>query len=162
MPPPQIAVRPARASEAALIRGFIIELAEYERLSHEVRLTEADVAAAVFGPRPLAFCDIAEVDGAPVGFALWYYTFSTFEGRAGIWLEDLYVRPNWRGTGAGKALLVGLARRCAEEGLARLEWAVLDWNASAIAFYDALGAATESGWTERRLSGKPLARLARA
>jgi len=156
----QITIRPAKSSESGLVRAFIAELAEYERLSHEVRVTEVDVAAALFGPDPRAFCDIAEVKGEPIGFALWYYSFSTFEGRAGVWLEDLYVRPNWRGAGVGKALLAGLARRCVAENLARLEWAVLDWNEPAIAFYDALGATVETGWTDRRLSGPALASLA--
>jgi GNAT superfamily N-acetyltransferase len=161
MPPHRIVVRPAEASDRSLVRAFITELADYERLSHEVSITDADVEAALFGPAPRAFCDIADVDGQSVGFALWYYTFSTFEGRFGIWLEDLFVRPNWRGTGAGKALMARLARRCVDEGLARLEWAVLDWNTPSIAFYDALGAETENGWTDRRLSGEALARLAR-
>lgn len=155
-------IRPAKPSEGGLVRAFIAELAEYERLSHEVRISEADVVDALFGPNPRAFCDIAEAEGEAIGFALWYYSFSTFEGRTGIWLEDLYVRPKWRGAGAGKALLASLARRCLAENLARLEWAVLDWNAPAIAFYDALGAATETGWTDRRLSGRALASVARA
>ena len=157
----KIEVRPVHAGEAGLVRTFIVELADYERLAHEVRITEADVEAALFGPAPRAFCDIAEANGDPVGFAFWYYSFSTFEGHAGIWLEDLYVRPDWRGRGAGKALLTRLASRCLAEGLRRLEWAVLDWNAPSIAFYDALGATAERGWTDRRLSGDALARLAR-
>ncbi|MGA0603443.1 GNAT family N-acetyltransferase [Caulobacter sp. KR2-114] len=155
-------IRPARPDEAPLVLRFIRELAEYERLLHEVKTTEADVQAILFGPAPRAFCDIAELDGQPVGFALWFYSVSTFEGRHGIYLEDLYVSPERRGLGAGKALLAGLARRCRDEGLARLEWAVLDWNAPSIAFYDSLGAAAKTDWITRRLSGEALERLAQA
>ena len=155
-----ISVRPAAASDAALILSFIRELADYERLLHEVRTSQADIAAMLFAPAPRAFCDIAEVDGEPVGFALWFYNVSTFEGRHGLYLEDLYVRPAHRGSGAGKALLATLARRCLDEGLARLEWAVLDWNAPAIAFYDALGASARTEWITRRLTGAALRRLA--
>jgi GNAT superfamily N-acetyltransferase len=155
-----LAIRPAAADDAALILGFIRDLAEYERLAHEAVASEADIAGALFGPSPRAFCDIAEADGAPVGIALWFYNFSTFTGRHGIWLEDLFVQPAARGHGAGKALLAGLARRCVDEGLTRLEWSVLDWNAPAIAFYDSLGAAALDEWTTRRLSGEALARLA--
>jgi GNAT superfamily N-acetyltransferase len=114
----------------------------------------------LFQPSPRVFCDIAEWDGVPIGFALWFYTYSTFEGRHGIWLEDLFVRPQARGLGAGKALLKRLAERCVEQGLARLEWAVLDWNAPSIAFYDSLGASALDDWTVRRLSGEALTRLA--
>ena len=109
---------------------------------------------------PRVFCDIAEVEGRPVGFAVWFYSYSTFRGRHGIYLEDLFVETAARGLGAGKALLAGLARRCRDEGLPRLDWAVLDWNAPSIAFYDALGAETLDGWTTRRLTGAPLERLA--
>jgi GNAT superfamily N-acetyltransferase len=155
-----IAVRPAEPDDTALIHGFIVALADYERLRHEAKASEADIAAALFGPTPRAYCDIAEADGAPVGFALWFYNFSTFEGRAGIYLEDLFVRPEARGAGVGLALLRRLAQRCRDEGLARLEWAVLDWNAPAIAFYDRLGATAKSDWITRRLSGGALAALA--
>src|ERR1019366_6656560 len=143
-------IRPARPEDAPLIHDFIRELAEYERLSHEAKASEADVRAILFGPSPRAFCDIAERDGEAVGFALWFYNVSTFEGRHGIYLEDLFVRPRARGCGAGRALLRRLAQRCRDEGLARLEWAVLDWNAPAIGFYDALGATTQSQWLTRR------------
>lgn len=161
-PSASIAVRPARPSDSALIYGFIRDLAEYEKLLDEVAATEADIARDLFGPAPRAFCDIAEVDGVAVGFALWFYNYSTFAGRHGIHLEDLFVRPEARGLGAGKALLARLARRCVAEGLARLEWSVLDWNAPSIAFYDALGAAALDDWTVRRLSGEALQRLAAA
>jgi len=153
-------VRPAVPADAPMILACIRELAEYERLLHEVRITLADVEALVFGPAPKVFCDIAETGAGPVGFALWFYSVSTFEGRLGIWLEDLYVRPEARGAGAGKALLANLARRCAAEGLARLEWSVLDWNAPAIGFYDSLGATAKTDWITRRLSGDALTRLA--
>ncbi len=140
--------------------GFIAALAAYEELSHEMEATEAQVDAALFSDAPKAFCDIAELDGKPVGFALWFYNFSTFVGRHGIYLEDLFVIPEARGSGAGKALLSGLARRCVDEGLGRLEWSVLDWNAPAIGFYDSLGADAMDGWTTRRLHGEALAKLA--
>jgi len=155
-----LTVRTARPGEAALIHGFILELAAYEKLRHEAVATAADIDAALFGPNPRVFCDIAEVDGAPVGFALWFYNFSTFVGRCGIYLEDLYVRPEARGKGAGKALLAALARRCVAENLGRLDWAVLDWNAPSIAFYNSLGALALDDWTIRRLTGEALARLA--
>jgi len=155
-------VRPATPADAATIYGFIRDLAEYEKLLHEVIATEADIARDLFGPAPRAFCDIAEVGGEPVGFALWFYNYSTFAGRHGIYLEDLFVKPQARGQGAGKALLANLARRCVAEGLARLEWSVLDWNAPSIAFYDSLEAAAMDEWTVRRLTGEALARLAKA
>jgi GNAT superfamily N-acetyltransferase len=154
------AIRPAIPADAPLIFALIGELAAYEKLSHEVKASQAGIAAILFGAAPRAFCDIAELDGEAVGFALWFYNVSTFEGRHGIWLEDLFVRPQARGRGAGLALLRRLARRCRDEDLARLEWAVLDWNELAINFYDALGAAAKSEWITRRLSGEALAALA--
>ena len=155
-----VVVRPAAPADASLIHALIRELAEYERLLHEARATEADVTQVLFGPNPRAFCDIVEADGTAVGFALWFYNVSTFEGRHGIYLEDLFVRPEARGLGAGKALLRRLAERCVAEGLARLEWSVLNWNEPAIGFYDSLGAGAQTGWTVRRLTGDALARLA--
>jgi GNAT superfamily N-acetyltransferase len=155
-----LVVRPARRADAPLIAGFIRALAEYEKLGHEMKATAADIERDLFGPDPRAFCDIAEAEGRPVGFALWFYSYSTFEGRHGIYLEDLFVNPEARGQGAGLALMRALARRCVDEGLARFEWAVLDWNQPSIDFYDRLGAATMDGWTTRRLSGEALARLA--
>jgi GNAT superfamily N-acetyltransferase len=155
-----ITVREARPADTALILGFIRGLAEYERLLHEVTATEADVAAALFAPQPRAFCDIAEHDGAPVGFAFWFYNFSTFEGRCGLYLEDLFVIPEARGSGAGLALMRRLAQRCRDEDLRRLEWQVLDWNAPTIAFYDRLGASAKSEWITRSLSGPALDALA--
>ena len=156
----KVQVRPAGPADAALIYGFIRGLAEYEKLLHEVEATQADVEAALFSEHPRAFCDIAEADGTPVGFALWFYNYSTFRGRHGIYLEDLFVVPEARGLGAGKALLRRLAQRCQDEGLARLEWSVLDWNAPSIAFYDSLGASAQTEWIVRRLTDGPLKALA--
>jgi GNAT superfamily N-acetyltransferase len=155
-----VTVRPAAPADTALIDGFIRALADYEKLLHEVEATEADIAGHLFGANPRLFCDIAEADGEPVGFAVWFYNYSTFLGRHGIYLEDLFVVPEARGLGAGKALLRRLAQRCREEGLARLEWSVLNWNAPSIAFYDSLGAGAQTEWTVRRLTGEPLAALA--
>jgi GNAT superfamily N-acetyltransferase len=155
-----IIIRDATPADAELIVGFIRALAEYEKLLHEVRTDLAGINAALFGANPRAFCDIAEADGAPVGFALWFYNFSTFEGAFGIYLEDLFVVPEARGAGAGLALMRRLARRCRDEGLARLEWAVLDWNTPSIAFYDRLGATAKTEWITRRLAGEALAALA--
>ena len=155
-----IDIRPARPSDAPLILGFICELAEYERLLDQVVADEASVAALLFCAAPRAFCDIAELDGRPVGFALWFYNVSTFRGSCGIYLEDLYVRPEARGKGAGKALLANLAKRCVDEKLGRLDWAVLDWNAPSIAFYDSLGALSMDDWIVRRLTGDALTTLA--
>jgi GNAT superfamily N-acetyltransferase len=155
-----VRIRPARREDAGLIAGFIRALAAYERLLHEAQAGEADIVRDLFGPAPRVFCDIAEADGGPVGFALWFYSYSTFKGRHGLWLEDLFVNQEARGQGAGKALLAGLARRCLAEDLGRLEWAVLDWNAPSIGFYDSLGAAALDDWTTRRLTGEALVRLA--
>jgi GNAT superfamily N-acetyltransferase len=155
-----VQVRVASPADTPLILQFIRDLAEYERLAHEVEASEADIRRDLFGENPRCFCDIAEVDGQPVGFALWFYSYSTFRGRAGIYLEDLFVKPDARGSGAGKALLRRLAQRCVEADLGRLEWSVLDWNAPSIAFYDSLGAMTREGWTVRRLFGDALTQLA--
>jgi len=155
-----LTVRPATPADAPVVHGFVLALAEYEKLSHEVEAVEADIAKALFGPSPRLFCDIAEVAGAPVGFAVWFYSYSTFTGRHGIYLEDLFVVPEARGQGAGKALLKALAQRCRAEGLTRLEWAVLDWNAPSIAFYDSLGATAKTDWITRRLAGQALESLA--
>ena len=149
-----VTIRVATPADTPLVLAFIRELAEYERLLHEVEATEADVRRDLFGENPRCFCDIAEHQGRPVGFALWFYNYSTFRGRAGIYLEDLFVRPEARGVGAGKALLRRLAQRCVEAELGRLEWAVLDWNAPSIAFYDALGARPVSDWIRYRWDGE--------
>ena len=155
-----VTVRVATLADAPLILSFIRELADYERLLHEVEATEADIRRDLFGENPRSFCEIAEHDGQPVGFALWVYNYSTFQGRAGIYLEDLFVRTEARGVGAGKALLAKLARRCVDAELGRLEWAVLNWNTPSIEFYDSLGASAKTEWTVRRLDGEALERLA--
>ena len=155
-----VEVRVATPADIPLILTFVRDLAEYERLLHEVEMTEADLRRDLFGENPRAFCDIAEHRGEPVGFALWFYNYSTFRGRAGIYLEDLFVKPEARGVGAGKALLRRLAQRCVDADLARLEWAVLNWNAPSIAFYDSLGASAKDDWTVRRLDGDALTALA--
>jgi GNAT superfamily N-acetyltransferase len=144
------------------VLAFVRELADYERLAGEVDATEAMIHAALFGPNARLFCDIAEWDGAPVGFALWFANFSSFRGRHGIYLEDLFVRPALRRRGIGKALLRHLARRCVASGWARFEWSVLDWNAPSIAFYKSLDAVLMEGWTTCRITGDALARLADA
>jgi GNAT superfamily N-acetyltransferase len=153
-------IRTAEPSDAALILRFIRNLAEYERLLHEVAASEADIVRDLFGPNPRVFCDIAWWDGAPAGFALWFYNYSTFRGRHGIYLEDLFVEPAYRGRGIGKALLIQLARRCRAEGLTRLQWWVLDWNRASIEFYKSLGAVPMDDWTVLRLSGEALQKLA--
>ena len=153
-------VRVATLGDTPLILSFIKELAVYERLAHEVEASEADIRRDLFGENPRCFCEIAEADGRPVGFALWFYNYSTFRGRAGIYLEDLFVKPEARGVGAGKALLRRLAQRCVDADLGRLEWAVLNWNAPSIAFYDSLGASQKDDWTVRRLDGEALHALA--
>ena len=153
-------VRPARPDDAALIFALVNELADYEKLSHEVKATQDGIAEALFGEAPRVFCDIVERHGEGVGFALWYYTFSTFRGRHGIYLEDLYVRPAFRGHGCGKLLLATLAKRCVAENLGRLEWAVLDWNAPSIAFYKSQGAVLMDEWTTCRVTDAALWRLA--
>lgn len=149
-------------SDAADILAFIRELADYERMLDHVKISLDRVHAMLFCAAPRAFCEMAVLDGETVGFALWFYSFSTFEGHHGLYLEDLYVRPVARGTGAGKALMARLAQRCRDEDLARMEWAVLDWNAPAIAFYDHLGATSKKEWITRKLTGEALAALADA
>jgi diamine N-acetyltransferase len=154
-----VTVRPVRCGEAGLVLDLVRGLAEYEKLAHEVEASEEGLAAALFAENPRAFCEIGEVDGEAAGFALWFYSFSTFRGRHGIYLEDLFVRPEHRGAGVGKALLVNLAERCVKEGLGRLEWAVLDWNQPAIAFYRSMGARLLDDWTVCRLDGAALLAL---
>lgn len=155
-----LSIRRARPGEAGLVLDFVRELAEYEKLSHEVEATEADIADALFGSDPRLFCAITEWNGEPVGFAAWFLNFSTFSGRHGIYLEDLYVRPSHRGRGLGRALLVYLAKECVDNGWSRLQWAVLDWNAPSITFYKSLGAVMLEDWTLCRVSGPALTRLA--
>lgn len=153
-------VREAGPRDAGLVLQFIRALAEYERLADSVEADEEKLRQTLFGPNPRAFCSIAEWEGEPAGFALWFYNYSTFLARHGIWLEDLFVRPERRGQGIGKALLASLARHCVEEGLGRLEWWVLDWNEPSIRFYRSLGAERMDAWQVFRLSGPALAQLA--
>ncbi len=155
-----LVIRTATQIDTPLIHGFIRDLAEYERLLGECEVTESDLRRDLFGENPRAFCEIAEKDHEPIGFALWFYNYSTFKGRAGIYVEDLFVKPEMRGIGAGKALLARLAQRCMDADLGRLEWAVLNWNAPSIAFYDRLQAAAMDEWTVRRLTGDALEKLA--
>jgi len=154
-----VAVRPAGPEDLWLVHALVTELAAYEKLGHEVSATGADLAQALFCAAPKVFCEIAEVAGAPAGLVIWFYTFSTFRGRHGIWLEDLFVRPAYRRKGVGTALLAGLAARCRAETLARLEWSVLDWNTPSIRFYETLGTRLMSEWTICRLDGEALAAL---
>jgi GNAT superfamily N-acetyltransferase len=156
-----LTIRRARPDEAGLVLALVRELAEYEKLLHEVHATEAAIAEALFGNNPRLFCDIAEWNGEVAGFAAWFVNFSTFAGRHGIYLEDLFVRPALRGNGIGKALLVNLANECVTNGWGQLQWAVLDWNAPSIAFYKSLGAVMMDEWTLCRVTGPSLAALAR-
>ena len=155
-----ITIRSAAPGDLQLIAALIRELAEYERLAHEVRFDDEHLAAHLFGPRRYAEVIIGEIDGSPQGFALFFHNFSTFEGRPGLYLEDLFVRPEARGAGVGKALLGELARLAVERGCARLEWSVLDWNAPSIGFYRALGARSMDDWTTMRVDGAALRALA--
>ncbi len=154
-----LAIRPAVPGDEALVLAFIRALADYEHLGDEVEASEADLKRDLFGTNPRVFCDIAEWDGQPAGFALWFYNYSTFRGRHGLYLEDLFVSPEFRGKGIGKALLQHLAARCTEEGLGRFEWWVLDWNAPSIEFYKSQGAKMMDEWTVCRVDGAALASL---
>jgi GNAT superfamily N-acetyltransferase len=159
---PTVSIRPATSADVPLVRDFIRELAAYERLEQQAVATEADLAAALFGPRPYAEVVFACLDGTPMGFALFFHNFSTFLGKPGIYLEDLFVRPTARGQGLGRRLLVWLAATALERGCGRLEWAVLDWNEPSIRFYRSLGAGPLDEWTTFRLTGAALERLATA
>lgn len=153
------AIRPATPADLPLIAELIRALAVYEKLADKVRFDEAQLGQNLFGPRPMAEVIIGEVDGQPQGFALFFHNFSTFEGRPGIYLEDLFVRPEARGCGLGKAMLAHLAALALERGCARLEWWVLDWNESAIGFYRKLGARPMDEWTTMRMDGAALEQL---
>ena len=155
-----LCIRAAVEADVPLILRFIRELANYERLLHEVVATEERLRDTLFGARPAAEVVIAEEDGEALGFALFFHNYSTFLAQPGIYLEDLYVRPESRGKGAGRALLAHLARLARERGCGRLEWWVLDWNESAIRFYRSLGAQGMDEWTVFRLTGDDLNRLA--
>jgi len=153
-------IEAATEGDAPLVLRFIRQLADYERLSHEVVATEADLRQTLFGPRPYAEVLIARLGSEPVGFALFFHSYSTFLGRQGIHLEDLFVVPEARGEGVGRALLERLAAVAVERGCGRLEWAVLDWNEPAIGFYRSLGAVAMDEWTTFRLTGEALERVA--
>lgn len=153
-------IRASTSADVPLIASLIRELAEYEKLSHEVRFDEAALGEHLFGPRPYAEAVIGEIDGEPQGFALFFHTFSTFEGKPGIWLEDLYVRPDARGCGLGKALLLHVGQIALERGCARYEWSVLDWNEPSIRFYRALGAQPMDEWRIMRVAGETLSKFA--
>ncbi len=161
MSSPAVRIAPATPDDVPLVLRFIKALAEYERLADTVVATEEGLRAALFGPIPQAEVLVAYADEAPVGFALFFHNFSTFMGRRGVYLEDLFVEPAFRGLGIGKALLARLAAIAVERGCPRLEWSVLDWNEPAIAFYRGLGAAPMDEWTVFRLTGDALERLAR-
>jgi GNAT superfamily N-acetyltransferase len=154
-----LAIRAARPADGALIFALVRELADYEKLN--VDADERAICAALFSEAPRLYCDIAEWNGEPAGFSTWFLNYSTFRGRHGIYIEDLFVRPAYRGRGIGKALMAGLARRCVDEGYGRCEWAVLDWNTPSIAFYKSIGAQIMDEWRICRLSGEALASFAR-
>ncbi|WP_257554918.1 GNAT family N-acetyltransferase [Sphingobium sp. CFD-2] len=157
-----VTIREAVPSDIGTIHAFILALADYEKLSHEVKADRASLNKYLFGPRPMAEVLIAENEGRAIGFALFFHNFSTFEGRPGLYLEDLFVVPEARGLGAGKALLSRLVQLALERDCARLEWWVLDWNEPSIAFYRSLGARPMDEWTVQRVDGDALSALASA
>jgi GNAT superfamily N-acetyltransferase len=154
-----VSVRDVRPEDVSAVVKLVYELADYERAVEECGLTDEQLHTALFGPEPALFGLVAELDGEVVGFALWFLNFSTWRGVHGIYLEDLYVRPEHRGHGFGRALLTRLARICVERGYGRLEWSVLDWNEPALRFYRSLGAVAMDEWTVNRLDGDALAAL---
>jgi GNAT superfamily N-acetyltransferase len=154
-------IRPAERSDVAVIADLILQLARFEKLEREVVLTEDLLTAGLFGPRPYAEAVLAEEERHPIGFALFFHTFSTFLARPGLYLEDLFVLPDHRGRGVGRALLAHLAHLAIERGCGRLEWAVLNWNQEAIRFYERVGARPNSEWTVYRVTGEALQALGR-
>ncbi len=155
-----LAIRPATSADVSTVASLIRALSRYEKLDHQVTLTEEKLRESMFGPRPYAEAILAEEDGEAVGFALFFHNYSTFLAQPGLYLEDLYVDESQRGKGVGKALLVELARIAVDRHCGRMEWAVLDWNVDAIGFYEKLGATPNSEWTVYRLTGDSLKRLA--
>lgn len=162
MPPTSVDIRvePARESDVSLLRTLISALADYEKLTDLVVVTEADLREALFGARPAVEAAIAYAGTAPAGYAMWFTTFSSFLGKRGLYLEDVFVLPEWRGKGLGRALLAHLAQVGVERACGRIEWSVLDWNAPSIGFYEAIGARPNAGWTTYRLTGESIERLA--
>lgn len=154
-------VRPAHTGDVPAVLGLIRDLAEYERALHEVHATEDQLRSCLFGADPKVFCHVAEVDGQVVGFAMWFLNFSTWLGAHGVYLEDLYVRPEMRGRRIGGALLRELAQLCVARGYPRLDWSVLDWNVDARGFYDGIGARAQTEWVPYRLTGAALAAFAK-
>ncbi len=159
-PRPALRIDAATPADLEPVVAMIRELAAYERLLEQCRIEPADLRRDLFGPRPYAEAAVAREGDAPVGFALWFHNYSTFKGRPGLYLEDLFVRPAWRGRGYGEALLRHCARLAVERGCARFEWSVLDWNEPAIAFYRKLGAVAMDEWTVQRVAGPALRALA--
>jgi GNAT superfamily N-acetyltransferase len=155
-------IRSARSEESAVILQLIKDLAEYEKAPDQVEATESDLKATIFGKEPKVFCDVVEIDGEIAGIAIWFLNYSTWQGKHGIYLEDLFIKPEYRGRGYGKALLVHLAKLCEEKGYGRFQWWVLDWNSPAIEFYRSLGAEAMDEWTVYRVSGKALKDLGTA
>lgn len=155
-----LTIRAATPADVPTILGFVRELAEYERMSHEVVATESIIAESLFGPRPAAEAIIAEVEGKAVGYACYFTSYSSFLGRGGVYIEDIYVQPHIRGAGIGKRLMARVAQTAVERRRGRLEWAVLDWNEPSIAFYKSLGARAMSEWTVYRVTGAELQALA--
>ena len=153
-------IRRARPGDETEIVAMIRELAEFERAAHECTVTESQISTALFGDDPAGFCHIAEVDGQAAAIALWFRNFSTWDGVAGVYLEDLFVRPAFRRRGLARLMLATLARECVDNGYSRLSWAVLDWNVNAIALYDAVGGKQMSEWITYRVSGPELSALA--
>jgi len=158
----QLQIRPATEHDVAEILLLIRDLADYEKLLHEVSATVEDLRRDLFGANPRAHCDIATWNGELAGFAFWFYNYSTFIGRAGIYLEDLFVRPDYRGNGIGKALITNLAQRCVDKDLSRLQWSVLDWNQPSIAFYESLGADVMREWLTCRMNREAIDALTQA
>lgn len=153
-------IREAQRHDVPVILELIRELAEFERLSHEVVASEETLSETLFGSQPVAYCLLAEVDGKAAGFALFFYNYSTFLAKNGLYLEDLFVRPEYRGAGIGKRLLETLAKKAVEKRCGRMEWSVLKWNTSAIQFYEGLEAQRMEEWVVYRLTGNPLKKLA--
>lgn len=152
-------IRRAQPADVPAIVDLVYRLAEYERAPEECHLTADQLTTALFGTAPALFCHVASVDGEVVGCAIWFLSFSTWRGVHGIYLEDLFVRPEQRGSGLGKALLTALAQECVRNNYERLEWSVLDWNTPAIDFYKSLGATPQTEWPTYRLTDEPLAKL---